>query len=527
MVVFSSCNSKIGSQRLVPTGRLEASSVTVVAPSAETEGVSKFSNPGCQDPDLNLVAETISLSMCDGTIGKGKLPLCKASVVQSCLISGDSVAVDMNQIIPDNIRQGDSIANVVGTALAIPKNCSGDGAIGCVANVAFPAVGVATLTPGLVRKSVTIAGVTGEYPSANYPLAGSDITSDLVTMTLVSQLASSLPFEWFDDRGNRNLASGDTDLIEGNVKSGVTIFGALGTAPVVASPSAWTVRNTSVVNGVTGKLKTACRNNVNPATMDAGQFVYVTADQLTDTFDAVSHGFAENDAIRFSTQVPPSGVTPDATTYYIRNATQDDFQISLTLGGSPVNFTSNGSIIFAFHWGDGIPNTWDSIDDFNAAGSPFAVLPTSNIWGQEYFCGGMGTSTDSAIWEDLTADGLCDNMLDECIYKDKISGLEWTELQYTSASWPVAVWGCETLIFNGTAWRVPTEKEFIDALAHGIYSVTSNNWIHPFAAQISYFWTSTTDSTDITKAFTVQISTNEVTTSTKADSVQRAYVCVR
>ena len=78
-------------------------------------------------------------------------------------------------------------------------------------------------------------------------------------------------------------------------------------------------------------------------TRDAGQ-TFTTDFATDDKLDITSHGFSNTDRIMVtsSSQDLPSGLDP-ATVYYVVNATTNDFELSLTSGGSAVDITDNGT----------------------------------------------------------------------------------------------------------------------------------------------------------------------------------------
>jgi hypothetical protein len=91
----------------------------------------------------------------------------------------------------------------------------------------------------------------------------------------------------------------------------------------------------------------------NPITTSAGSNL-ITVNKSSISFTATnsgsgllinsaSHGFANNDPVMFgSTGTLPSGLNIN-TVYYIKSATNDTFQVSLTKGGSSVVYVSAGS----------------------------------------------------------------------------------------------------------------------------------------------------------------------------------------
>lgn len=93
------------------------------------------------------------------------------------------------------------------------------------------------------------------------------------------------------------------------------------------------------------------------------------------------------------------------------------------------------------------------------------------------YCGNVETVLgDDNVWKDVTSTS-CDTAADECRYMDKISGLEWSEYLGQSV-WGSAVQSCENLMNDGQSdWRLPTQKEIMDAYNHGNTSVGNASWI--------------------------------------------------
>ena len=189
-------------------------------------------------------------------------PECSRDGEVACLATNASRAA-ATQDIDKKVIAGKTVAGVDG-AVKLPTNCSQDGETGCLAVTNFPAVDkINKLTPGNIKSGVTIAEVSGAYPSAQYRLAGADsIMSDLPALTYTTGGAS---YEWFQSDGTRLSGSilvnaqvtpgattqtlsaglyrsvtvtGDSNLSDSNIKSGVNIFGIVGTmAPRAANCS--------------------------------------------------------------------------------------------------------------------------------------------------------------------------------------------------------------------------------------------------------------------------------------------------
>jgi hypothetical protein len=332
----------------------------------------------------------------------------------------------------------------------------------------FPGVGyysgtTNTPTAGNIKSGVTIAGVAGQYPSASFPLAGDTGTADLDPATFDAQIKSSTAFEYWTSAGARQTGAGDSDISDANIKNGVSIFGTVGTAATPVAPDPWDVRVGKNINGVQGKLKVNCRNRVR------------------------STVFNYDGAIG---SIPQSGVT-------------------------------SGTAI----------DIWDTIDDYNnnVSGLPPSVV---TVWGNNTDCGGVEvTAGDDNVWKDVTttAAGAASNCATDgarCTMQDKITGLWWSKLQ-TSAAWNVAWSNCQSLNHNGqTGWRLPTQKELMEAYTHGIRSAarTDTAWMTE-ANMHNWFWSGSSVSYDTDYAWIVYLASG--TTGHYAKLNPGQVVCVR
>jgi surface protein len=72
----------------------------------------------------------------------------------------------------------------------------------------------------------------------------------------------------------------------------------------------------------------------------------VTFQGTADTVTKVGHGFANLDAVRFSTITTTTGIAIN-TNYYVINAAADTFQVTSTLTGSPINLVNDGTGLIA------------------------------------------------------------------------------------------------------------------------------------------------------------------------------------
>ena len=409
-----------------------------------------------------------------------------------------------------SIRSSVTLGGVTGTL----ADCSNSGSLGCVTAGVYKSADFSNITVGNIKSGVTLAGVTGQYPSVTYPMDGSN-GADLTSATFNAQIKSSGTFQYFGSDGTRYTGAGDTNITANKIANGVSIFGTTGTWG--AAPDPWNVRVGATVNGVTGKLRTTCRNraNLNIFDIDAGQSATITTGS-PGTINIAGHGLANGTTIRFNYSSTPTGLST-ATTYYVINAATDTFQVATTLNGTGVNITAAGAnvTVHKFQATPASADIWDTIDDYNNGNS--GLPPTLiNGWTTNTDCGGVEiTSGDDNVWKDVTTtDGVtasdCSTTPANCTMKDKISGLSWTKPQ-TAGVWWQAVTQCNGLTYNGQAgWRVPTQKELIEAYSHGVRSVPSSypaaatNWIAEGSMNL-YFASGTTNSYYTDTAFAVNL----------------------
>ena len=328
-----------------------------------------------------------------------------------------------------------------------PADCTSNGAVGCVTTASYKSADFTTILASNIKRGVGIGGVTGNYPSATSPLSrysdngsttattGSDET-DLTNFA--TQVTSSGTFEYWDSSGIRRTGSGDADIVAGNIKNAVAFenLSLTGTyaGAAVTPPNAWDLRAGSVFGGVTGKLKVNCRN-----------------------------------AVRLSGTRSFNNTTAPAS-----------------------SSTTAGDI-------------WDTIDDYY--GLPASTVFPSSWSVANNYCGGVDdpnlSSDDDNVWKDVTTTNgttasTCEATPDNCTMQDKISGLKWSKFAPSRATWQTAITTCNGLTHNGQtagSWRLPTQKELMDAYNHGITSAarTDANWMTQLNMGSNYFWSSSSN----------------------------------
>jgi hypothetical protein len=142
------------------------------------------------------------------------------TVYSKVTIKGDA------DLAASNIANGVNILGVTGNAALKPIDCSSDGATGCVAVAGYPAVNTSLIASN-VRKGFSLAGSSGDYPSATNPLDGASGIG-LTTSNLDSKLSQNAQFEFWSSSGARQVANGNIKLNAANIRFGTNLFGQNG-----------------------------------------------------------------------------------------------------------------------------------------------------------------------------------------------------------------------------------------------------------------------------------------------------------
>lgn len=427
---------------------------------------------GTPVPSLNLLADAVQFpAPSSGGVGMLKLTAEQDGVTQdvSLVYSGNGsypvISEDKSKICSDV-----QFYDLNGTLQTGTRNCSGssladcnqDGQVNCKAGGMFIAVDKSKLSSGNIRKNISIGNVVGEYPSSAYPLVGSGGVTDLLEGIFEAQLRTSSAFKWFDSQGNMHTKSGDPDLQPMNLLAGVDIFGVSGT----------------IVNCASDGQKDCIANS---------------------SFRAAKMASFSTWDIRYGKTI--AGVTGMIVS-------------SKNMTGSFDNTDSPAS--------SGV-DVWDTIDDYNN-NFLFPVTPPS---GWLAAMGGnwiMDAMNDSGVGGGTTGNNGCDGS-EDCVFQDRYTGMKWTKDMGTRTSWADAITYCHELTYGGyNDWRLPTQKELMQAYINGIWSQK-----HPVKLSIvstSSYWTATTQSSQTVEAWFVNLASGNAAAVEKSTSGFRA-ICVR
>ena len=493
-------------------------------------------------------------------------------------------AVDVSSIDPAKMLTTQTIGGIRGTVSgAAPANCIHDGEKNCIATTDFPAAKIADAASKILINE-TIGGVTGNItlPSGDNVLWTENIfgpASSRVTPRLFLPSASDvksgvhfgvnnsstgsldpgagLPANCNSENqtgcvANDNYPSVDKARINNNTAKILNGFSVAGVQGAAAQPpplcnlnvqsgcfasgdvNPWDIRAGVSINGVPGKLKTNCRNMAN---LNIYSLKTQIQGQLADspgviTFTTPSTDmFTVNELVTITPGTIQSGLSLSGV-YKIIGLDADSIQIGHTATGQPADATwpGSGNVVIKKMNVD----IWETIDDQNFTAHNPPIKPLQ--WPDTTQCGGTeSTPGDDNVWRDVTtANGTtastCTATPANCTMQDKITGLWWSKMQ-AKDPWYNAWNNCRLGSYNNqTGWRLPTQKEMMEAYTHGIRSIPSsygaanNNWMTE-ASMLDFLWTGSSVSHNNAAAWGIYLGNGDIGTGMKDGSY--GYVCVR
>jgi hypothetical protein len=391
-------------------------------------------------------------------------------------------------------------------------DCAADGATGCAANAAYKAAAMAGLSSKVLSGS-TVAGVVGTAIPEYRPDCAADGATGCVTVPAYK-------------------AADMTRAIAGNIKSGVTIAGAIGAYPSATYPLLG-ANATPDLDLPTFDAKIKSASNFQWFSSDGTR--YQNAGDADITPANISNGvtiFGATGTLQGAGNIDPWNVRTGVTIAGVAGALKTNCRN--TVNSAYFNFDGAvGSIGTAGVTTGTAFDYWDTVDDYFGFSSSKVTA-----WSSDTVC-------DSSVWEDVTTTNGGSSTTTcasgTCIYKDKISNLQVTGIlaaggnTSTTATpgtfaWNVALSTCNSSTYGGYAagtWRLPTQKELMSMYEHGIASLHSPDFMS-LANMRNYFWSSSTYSPNTPgQAWGVILAygntTNYGSTKTNAHSV----VCVR
>jgi hypothetical protein len=470
-------------------------------------------------------------------------------------------AANVSQLSAADIRSGVSVAGVAGSLGA----CASDGAAGCVTVAGFKAADMTAAVSGHIKAGITIAGVNGTYPSSTHTLPGAGGTSDLVSLAASTSAGS---YEWWGPDGTRYTGTitdagaitptaasqafstsvyrqftvaGDADLVAGNVKSGVSLFGVSGDYPSASHPLAGADSTADLDAGTfDAKVKSATAFEW----FDSAGVRYTGAGDVDLTAANVASGvtiFGEAGTLAVPSNCSTDGQISCVTTARYKSMDTDptmittwDIRYGKTAGGiaGSLAYLRNMADMVTFDRsaGGGAAtgvDPYDTVDDTNSSGASYA-FPTTNPTGWQQADGSnwlRDSTSDDGAGGGTAGNALCDGT-EDCVYKDRLAGTYWAQASSSMDDWENSISYCESLSYGGyTDWRMPTQKEMLQAYIDGIWSTKAASKLNLLATS---YWSSTTNAQSTTNAFTMNFAQGVGGQFSKS-SPSSAYksVCVR
>lgn len=462
--------------------------------------------------------------------------------------------------------------------MSTPPTCSEDGQRGCrVIGPNFAAAAISISSADRILHPTKIGGITG---SVHLPSeadvkhgvqfgAGSTLTGSLITGATVTECTSTnqtncITNSDFPSVQKSSIVENTSKFLKDLNIAGVT--GSLGACsaagasdcylpafdaanqPLKAFESLsnlgpWDIRLGKTVMGITGELKSTCSNRSNTQATQTinGQII----SYAPITIQSYNHGLNNGDQINVNFSANISGLP--SGNYYVMWVSDSTINLSSSPASSftpryvispPETDTPTASITRT------LATNTTTTDDWN---NPLFV-----VWGNGNDCGGVDSpdiaNDNHSVWRDVTtADGTtsstCMVSPGNCTMQDKITGLWWSKSQ-SSVPWSTARTNCESfnttiysgsplLGFNGkTGWRLPTQKELMEAYTHGIRSVPSglggtNMWISESMLTSNSFWSGSTVSWNPTYPESWAVNLAKGSVSSQMQTQTAAVVCVR
>jgi hypothetical protein len=442
-------------------------------------------------------------------------------------------------------------------------DCASDGATGCVAVTGYKAANMTNVTEATIRSGVTIAGVTGNFPSATHPLSDASATTDLSSLAASTSAGS---YEWWSSNGTRYTGTisdagtinpttatqtfntsvyrtftvaGNGNLTAANIKNGTTIFGVTGAYPSSTYPLAG-ADNTADLDFATFDAK--IKSTVDFEWFDAA------GNRYTNTGDAdIAAGNLKDGISIFGTAgtliggpyCTGDGQTSCVTSSRYKSMDTDSTVISVwdirkgkAAGGLTGELVFHRSMANTGNFnrtsGTGAlsgVDVYDTIDDYNNGGA----FPTQNPagWYQATGANWLRNSVSDVGGgvSGVAGDGIC-NGSEACVYTDRLTDLSWLRDDGTTRNWESAIAYCEGLTSGGYSdWRLPTQKELMQAYTNGIWSQKAATRLDLAVSSSILYWSSSTRSYDTTYAFRVSLVSGYVWSDAKTTA--NYAVCVR
>lgn len=429
---------------------------------------------------------------------QGTMGNCSAGTTSGCYATGDFAAVDKTALPTNKIRVGTIILGQEGTL----ADCTNAANSGCVADGVFKAVDPANVPVAAMRSTETFLGKTGTLGDCNATTStGCYATGNFETVDKTAIPADKIRVGTAILGVNGTLANCTNAANANCVAAGG--FKAMDPNDLPLNK----IENDTTILGKVGALAACTANATGRCVLPSDRTAVLTTDLKSEWIrSGESIGGVGGAYPSAAAKLPGAGTSPTALT-----------------GG--INFTNSlkSTSTFEFWDAEGVRHTAagtnllvaenikDTIDIFGVTGNFDGGAVTVDEWDLRKDqvvgavtgklvvgcggapCDGATNFLDISVDSNNTATSIeCkegSGTLDkDCMYKDRTTGLIWTDMQDLNLFYVDANAICDNMNTNSyggksTGWRLPTIYEATQVLAHGIATFDSR-----FRGVTGKFW---------------------------------------
>lgn len=447
--------------------------------------------------------------------------------------------------VATNILKDKVILGITGTMIAAPGACTGEGQTNCGATMTYRPYHTSTLTEGVLKKGVSLGGVTGKYPSVDHPLVGNTATRDLFESgaSFAAEVTTpGLEVEFWDSSGVHHTKTLE-GISAGNVRKNTSILGVEGTALV--APGACTdstvtscltsaafpsyqqgelttaiLKKDFVIGGVTGGYPSSSHpltGNTGTPNLDAATFnAKIKSNAEFEYWDANGSRLTATG----SGNLIPKNILKEQSIFAVTGTMATSGTITIDMNnvraGVKVGTQTGTRKVSCANTATPGSTGNETTDDYNGGAGH---LPTREPFGSTKSC-------RENSFKDLTlaAGGPACSGAFDCRYEDKITGMKWRSSKTNGSSinikWTEALSYC-----SGVGMRLPTQKEMMTVYVNGIRQASLVNgslWTYG-----EPLWLATTPSvTEANRYFTVLQHFNLQHQSTSASPASKRAFCI-
>jgi surface protein len=304
------------------------------------------------DATFNMVLCTTTSSMFNGCASLNKLPdlstFTSSYVNSSLMFSGCTALSEIPLFDTSNVTNANQMFSGCTGLTSIPNfnlskatvdslyfNCTGLTTVPTLTST-----NALTSTTSTYNGCTALSSITGSFPASSVTFTTSFPTGGNLRSLTFTPLATGFAI-------NGNMFSADAllnvfnQLSYVNANPSITITNNPGViTPISKASSGFTAKSSTITISNTASLAVGMQVTGTGSPLQTNTSFTTTA--ATSTFGLTAHGIPNDTPISVIALTTTTGITLRRI-HYVVNATADTFQISTTLGGSPITFTNNGS----------------------------------------------------------------------------------------------------------------------------------------------------------------------------------------